>query len=77
MQHYQQLDLQTLIDLLAKETEQYTKAFISGKQQALAVHKIAIDALVVEITRRKKAEIKPPDQDKTPPLQNDSIELPS
>jgi hypothetical protein len=77
MQHYQQLDLQMLIDLLAKETELYTKAFISGKQQALAVHKISIDALVAEITRRKKAEIKPPEQDKTPPLQNDTIELPS
>ena len=73
---YQQLDLQSLIDLLAKETEQYTKAFIGGKQEALAVHKITIDALVAEITRRKKAQSSPPDQDITP-LQNDSIELSS
>jgi hypothetical protein len=55
MQHnYQQTDLQTLIDLLAKETESYAKAPGSGKQGELNQHKARIDALVIEITRRKK-----------------------
>jgi hypothetical protein len=59
MQYYQQLDLQSLIDLLAKETELYTKALSSGKPGEMAQHKERIDALVTEITGRKNAQSMP------------------
>jgi hypothetical protein len=51
---YQQLDLQTLIDLLAEETEKYTKAFIGGNLQDSVQHRATIDALVEEINIRKR-----------------------
>jgi phage terminase large subunit-like protein len=51
---HQQIHLQDLIDLLAEETEKYTRAFISGKVNDIAHHKAVIDALVVEIKRRKQ-----------------------
>jgi hypothetical protein len=59
-QNYQQLDLQTLIDLLAEETRQYTKAFISGTQDEIRRYKANTDSLVAEINRRKKEEDLPP-----------------
>lgn len=55
--NYQQLDLQTLIDLLAEETEKYTKAFISGNLQDGTQHRATIDALVEEIHIRKRGAI--------------------
>jgi hypothetical protein len=53
-QNYQQLDLQTLIDLLAEETQKYTKAFISGNAKEVDQQRILIDALVEEINTRKR-----------------------
>ena len=52
---FRSLELQTLIDLLAEETQKYTRAFISGNQTVTAIHRSTIDALVEEINRRKKA----------------------
>jgi alpha-D-ribose 1-methylphosphonate 5-triphosphate synthase subunit PhnG len=52
--NFQQFDLQMLIDLLAEETEKYTKAFISGDQKKTAKQKAVIDALVEEINIRKR-----------------------
>ena len=57
--NYQQLDFQTLIDLLAEETEKYTKAFISSKQGDIANHKAIIDAVISEITKRKQGDLLP------------------
>jgi hypothetical protein len=51
---YQQLDLQTLIDLLAEETQKYTKAFISGASTEVEKQRVIIDALVMEINNRKR-----------------------
>jgi hypothetical protein len=59
-QNYQQLDLQALIDLLAEETQQYTRAFISGNQEETSIRKTIIDALVVEVNRRRKVNFQPP-----------------
>ena len=56
--NYQQLDLQTLLDLLAEETEKFTKAFISTKQGDLAQHKVIID-VISEIKRRKQGHLLP------------------
>jgi hypothetical protein len=53
---YQQFEFQTLIDLLAEETEKYTRCFTSGKITEATDHKAAIDALVEEIKRRKSGE---------------------
>jgi hypothetical protein len=57
--NYQQFDLQTLIDLLAEETEKYTKAFISGRLQDGDYHREIIDSLVEEIHTRKQGAILP------------------
>jgi hypothetical protein len=58
-QHYQQFDLQTLIDLLAKETQAYTKAFIGGRLQDGEQHRATIDALIEEIQIRKRGALLP------------------
>ena len=50
----QQLELQILIDLLAEETKEYTKAFISGRLKDGTQHRAIIDALVEEIRIRKR-----------------------
>jgi hypothetical protein len=52
--NFQQLDLQTLIDLLAEETEKYTKAFVIGSLKESAQHGAIINALVEEINIRKR-----------------------
>ena len=52
---YQQFYLQALIDLLAEETEKYTKAFVSGSSNESAQHGAIINALVEEINIRKRA----------------------
>jgi hypothetical protein len=56
-ENFQQFDLQTLIDLLAEETEKYTKAFISGDLKNTAEQRIVVDALVGEINIRKRRSI--------------------
>lgn len=53
---YQQQDLQTLIDLLAQETEKYTKAFAIGSSKESNQHRAIIDALIEEINIRKQRE---------------------
>jgi hypothetical protein len=54
---FQPADLQTLIDLLAEETQHYTRAFSSGNIQVASIHKSTIDALVEEINRRRNEKI--------------------
>jgi methyltransferase-like protein len=55
--NYQQSDLQTLIDLLAEETEKYTKAFIIGSLKGSSQQRAIINALVEEINIRKNGAI--------------------
>jgi hypothetical protein len=57
MHTYQQLDLQTLIDLLAEETEKYTKAFIIGSLKESSQQRAIINAIVEEINVRKNGVI--------------------
>ncbi len=59
MHHYQHLDLQALIDLLAIETGEYTKAVSRGVQQEIAMRRTVMDLLIAEIKTRKKEEILP------------------
>lgn len=60
--NYQQIDLQTLIDLLAEETQKYTKAYISGNPRDVDQQKAIIDALVQEINIRKQRGVSNVDQ---------------
>lgn len=55
-QNFQQLDLPSLIDLLAEETEKYTKAFISGNLLEFAYHRAKMEALIAEIEQRKQGK---------------------
>lgn len=59
MHHYQHLDVQALIDLLATETQEYTKAFSRGVQQEIAMRRTVMESLIAEIKARKKEEILP------------------
>ena len=59
MHTYQQLDLQALIDLLATETQEYTRAFSRGEQEEVAVRRIVMEALIAEIKSRKKEDVLP------------------
>lgn len=59
MQEYQQLDLQALIDLLATETQEYTRAYTKGAQEEIAVKRISMEALIAEIKKRKKEAVLP------------------
>ena len=59
-QHPQQLDLEALVDWLADETQQYTKAFSSKNPEALVRHRDTIDVLIAEIRRRKRDDLLPP-----------------
>jgi hypothetical protein len=51
--NYQQLDLQSLLDLLAEETEKYTKAFTSGNSAETTNSRTKVNALIAEIYQRK------------------------
>lgn len=51
---FRPLELQILLDLLAEETQKYTRAFTAGNMMVTAIHRDTIDALVDEINRRKK-----------------------
>jgi hypothetical protein len=53
MYEYGQLDMQSLIDLLAEETEKYTKACVANIPAEAANHKYILDDLVKEINMRK------------------------
>lgn len=56
----QQLGLEVLVDWLAEETQQYTKAFISGKNaEALIRHRENMEVLIAEIRRRKREDLLP------------------
>ena len=59
MHHYQQLDLLALIDLLANETQEYTRAFTRGAQDEVTIRKTVMDALIAEIRSRKKENVLP------------------
>jgi hypothetical protein len=59
MHHYQHLDLQALIDLLAIETQEYTKAVSRGVQQEIAMRRTVMESLISEIKARKKEDILP------------------
>jgi hypothetical protein len=59
MHEYQQLDLQALIDLLATETQEYTRAYTRGAQDEIAVRRIVMEALITEIKKRKKEDVLP------------------
>jgi hypothetical protein len=52
---FRRIELQTLIDLLAEETQKYTRAYSSGNQQLTAIHRTIIGALIEEINNRKKS----------------------
>jgi hypothetical protein len=52
--NYQQLDLQSLIDLLAEETEKHTRAFVCGSLKEIDQQRAVINALVEEILLRKR-----------------------
>jgi len=63
-QNYRQSNLQILVDLLEEETQHYTRAFNSGKQDEIQRYRANMDALIAEINRRKKegpipAELRP------------------
>lgn len=51
---FRRIELQVLIDLLAEETQKYTRAFSAGNQAVTAIHRATIDALVKEINLRKQ-----------------------
>jgi hypothetical protein len=55
--NYQQLDMQTLIDLLAEETKKYTKALIVGSSNEIGQQRAIINILIEEIHIRKRAAI--------------------
>jgi len=61
--HLQQLDLQALVDWLAEETQQYTRAFISSANNGITLrHKEMMEMLIAEIRRRKKEESLSPER---------------
>ena len=59
--NYQQLDFQSLIDLLATETEKYTKAFTSGDLKGTENYRTKVNALNEEIYQRKQNGLLPPE----------------
>lgn len=59
MHHHQQLDLQALIDLLAIETQEYTKALTRGVKEEIAMRRTVMESLIAEIKTRKKEDILP------------------
>lgn len=54
-----EMELQSLIDLLAKETEKYTKACVARIPQQISLHKATVESLIAEIYRRKKESRSP------------------
>ena len=61
MEHPHQLDTQVLVDWLAKETQLYTKAMISGASNEIVDrHRLVVDAIIAEIRHRKREDLLPP-----------------
>jgi hypothetical protein len=60
--NYQRLNLQGLIDLLAEETERYTKAFTSRNQGDIMYHNANIQALISKINKRKREDSLSPNE---------------
>jgi hypothetical protein len=56
---FRRIEFQTLIDLLAEETQKYTRAFSAGNQAVISIHRATIDALVKEINLRKQSPSSP------------------
>jgi hypothetical protein len=52
--YYQHLDLKSLLDLLAEETEKYRKAFISGDSSETAYYLTKVNNIIAEIYQRKE-----------------------
>lgn len=50
---FDNLDLQSLYDLLAVQTKRYTSALANGRREKLVLYRQTIDSLVGEIRRRK------------------------
>jgi hypothetical protein len=50
---FNNLDLQSLYDLLARQTELYTRALAKGYRDRLILYKESIDLLLEEINYRK------------------------
>ena len=75
MHHYEHLDLQALIDLLATETLEYTKACTRGVRQEIAMRRTIMESLISEIKARKKEDILPQNVLAviTPPEQSDTV----
>src|SRR5688572_16623761 len=59
--NYQQLDLYSLLDLLATETEKYTKAFTSGDLSGTENSRTKVNALITEIIQRKQKGLLSPE----------------
>ena len=51
--NYQQFDLQSLLDLLAVETERYTRVFTTGDHIETAFCRMKVNAIITEIHKRK------------------------
>jgi hypothetical protein len=51
---FDNLDLQSLYDLLAVQTKRYTSALANGRREKLVLYKQTIDSLLEEIRLRKK-----------------------
>jgi len=50
---FDNLDLQSLYDLLAVQTKRYTSALVNGRREKLVLYKQTVDSLLGEIRRRK------------------------
>ena len=56
MSPFENLDTQTILDILAQNTEQLTKLFTSFKDSSdYELHKKIVEALQAELERRNKA----------------------
>jgi len=56
--NYDTLDLQTLLDLLAEATEQYTKVLVNnGSPDELDKNKRLVNQLLLEIKKRKQENL--------------------
>lgn len=51
---FDNLNLQSLYDLLAVQTKRYTSALVNGRREKLLLYKQSIDSILEEIRRRPK-----------------------
>ena len=73
MKSWYQQDVQALVDLLAEETEKYTKHFISSNITKAADHKAIIDGLIIEIRRWKSSSEMEKPSERLRTLPNDHL----